>query len=251
MTDEGLTRDAFLGGRLHIWQPREGYRAGMDPVLLAAACPARMGETVLELGCGVGVAALCLASRVPGLSITGVERNGAYAELAQRNAAENALPCDVVAADLTGLPKALREQSFDHVIANPPYFTSASGSRAEDYGRDASLREQTPLAEWINASRKRLKPKGHLTLINDCRRLPECLSALRDGFGAIAVLPIQSRPGAAADRVLIRARKGSATPFTLHPPFLIHQGARHNAAGPDFTPAIQAVLRQGRELPFA
>ena len=41
--DDSLTRDGFLGGRLAILQPRDGYRAATDPVLLAAAVPARAG----------------------------------------------------------------------------------------------------------------------------------------------------------------------------------------------------------------
>jgi tRNA1Val (adenine37-N6)-methyltransferase len=86
VSGEDLTRDAFLGGRLHVWQPARGYRAGTDPVFLAAACPARSGEHVLELGCGVGVASLCLAARVEGLALTGVERQVDYAALARRNA---------------------------------------------------------------------------------------------------------------------------------------------------------------------
>ncbi|MFO7806744.1 MAG: methyltransferase, partial [Paracoccaceae bacterium] len=69
-----LTQDAFLGGQLYLWQPRRGgYRAGVDPVLLAASVPAQAGETVLELGCGVGAAMLCLHARVKGLQLTGVE----------------------------------------------------------------------------------------------------------------------------------------------------------------------------------
>ena len=52
---EDLTQDRFLDGRLTVSQPRKGYRAAMDPVLLAAACPARPGQSVLELGCGAGV----------------------------------------------------------------------------------------------------------------------------------------------------------------------------------------------------
>ena len=54
------TDNAFLGGRVQLLQPRRGYRAGVDPVLLAAAVAARPGEAVLELGCGVGTALLCL-----------------------------------------------------------------------------------------------------------------------------------------------------------------------------------------------
>ena len=38
--EENLSLNDFLGGRVQLWQPREGYRAGGDPVLLAAAMPA-------------------------------------------------------------------------------------------------------------------------------------------------------------------------------------------------------------------
>ncbi len=108
--DSDLTRDAFLGGLVQAWQPRLGYRAATDPVFLAASVPARAGERVLELGCGVGVAALCLQARVPGLHLTGVELQAAYADLARRNAQANGAVMDVVQADLTGLPPDLRAQ---------------------------------------------------------------------------------------------------------------------------------------------
>ena len=50
------TADAFLGGRLTLKQPVAGYRAGVDPVLLASAVAAQAGQSVLELGCGTGAA---------------------------------------------------------------------------------------------------------------------------------------------------------------------------------------------------
>lgn len=82
---EELTKDAFLGGKLHLWQPKSGYRAGVDAVLLAASVPAQSGDRVLDLGCGVGAAALCLDARIGGLKLTGVELQENYAELARRN----------------------------------------------------------------------------------------------------------------------------------------------------------------------
>ena len=86
---DGLTDDGFLSGRLQILQPRKGYRAGADPVLLAAACPAKPGDNVLEAGCGAGVASICLGARVDALTLTGLELQEKYADLACENAARN------------------------------------------------------------------------------------------------------------------------------------------------------------------
>ena len=132
-----LTDDGFLGQRLRILQPRRGYRAATDPVLLAAAVPAQTGQSVLELGCGVGVASLCLAARVPGLGLSALERQPAYAALARENASRNDLDLTVVEGDLAAMPDDLR-RSFDHVIANPPYFAAGDGTAATDAGREAA-----------------------------------------------------------------------------------------------------------------
>jgi tRNA1(Val) A37 N6-methylase TrmN6 len=250
VSEGATTCDAYLGGRVRIEQPRHGYRAATDPVFLAAACPAGPGERVLELGCGVGVAALCLAARVPGLRLVGVERQPEYAALARRNAAGAGADLTVVEADLAHLPADLRQQAFDHVLANPPYFPAQGGTAARDPGREAANREDTPLADWIATARARLVPKGWLTLIHRAERLPDCLGALQDGFGAIMVLPIQPRPGRDASRVVIRARKSARAPLRLLSPFLVHESPAHPGDRPDFTEAAEAVLRRGAPLPL-
>ena len=247
MTAVELTHDEFLGGRVQAWQPARGYRAGTDPVLLAAACPAGQGQQVLELGCGVGVASLCLAARVPGLSITGVERQEDYADLARRNADAAGADIEVVTADLAALPRDVRQRAFDHVIANPPYFRAGACTAAEDAGREAALREETPLALWFSIASARLKPGGWLTMIQTAERLPEMLGAL-GGLGSVSVLPLQSRQGREAGRVILRARKGGRAPFRLLAPLLLHEGPRHEADGESYTAEIGGVLRDGKAV---
>ncbi len=237
-----LTHDAFLGGRVHAWQPKHGYRAATDPVLLAASVPARPGDDVLELGCGVGVASLCLAARVTDLDIIGVERQAEYAELAARNG------LNVVTADLTDLPDALRNQGFDQVIANPPYYAKGAGTAAADSGREQALREDTPLEQWIDVASRRLNPKGWLTMIQSADRLPEMLAALHPRLGSLSLLPVMAREGRPAGRVLLRARKGGRTPFRLLPPLIMHNGAAHKSDGEDYTQQIRAVLRDSESL---
>ncbi len=240
-----LTRDAFLGGRVMAWQPKSGYRAATDPVLLAAAVDAHDGEPVLELGCGVGVASLCLAVRVPGLVLTGVERQPDYADLARRNAGA---AMQVVTADLTALPADLRQLSFDHVIANPPYYSANGGTPAQDAGREKALREDTPLAQWIGIASRRLKPKGWLTMIHSADRVPDLLAALTPDFGAISLRPLVPRTGRAATRVLIRARKGARAPFCLLAPLVLHDGPAHVADRDDFSAPARAVLRDAAAI---
>lgn len=235
-----LTHDGFLGGRVMAWQPKVGYRAGTDPVFLAAACPAKAGDSALELGCGVGVAALCLAARVS-VDIVGVERQADYAALARRNGVS------VVEADLASLPADLRQRSFDHVLFNPPFYGAGTGS--SDAGRNGALREQTPLAEWFCVAKARLKPGGWLTVIHLAERLPDLLKGL-EGCGAISVLPLSAREGRSAGRVVVRARKGARGAFRLLPPFLLHDGASHAADGDDYSASCRAILREGAPLAF-
>jgi len=246
--ESDLTHDRFLDGKLRVWQPKAGYRAGIDPVLLAATVPAQAGDSVLELGCGAGVASLCLSARVPGLDLAGVEVQPGYAELAQRNAVENGHDMAVHCADLRALPDAVLQCNFDHVIANPPYYLRDRGTAASDAGRETALGEATPLADWIDAATRRLKPKGHLTVIQDAERLPALLSALDDRLGNVRVLPLAPRVGRPAHLVILQARKIGRAAFRLLAPVVMHEGVAHDGDRESYTAEIRAVLRDGAAL---
>ncbi|UWQ42172.1 methyltransferase [Leisingera aquaemixtae] len=248
--EDELTRNGFLGGRVQLWQPARGYRAGVDPVLLAAAVPARAGEAVLELGCGAGQALLCLAARVPGLALAGVELQSPYADLARRNAAASGQAIDVYEADLAALPEALKQRQFHHVIANPPYYRAGAHSQARDAGRKVALGEGTPLAVWIGAAARRLAPKGYLHMIQRADRLPDMLAGCSGVLGSLEVLPLAPRQARAAELVILRARKGGRGGFRLHAPLILHEGDRHERDGESYRPEIRAVLRDGAALPW-
>jgi len=245
-----LTCNDFLGGKVKIWQPRRGYRAGLDPVLLAASVPAEAGQTVLELGCGVGVASLCLSARVPGLTLCGLEIQPDYAALARRNATQNKADFAVETGDLQAMPDPLRKRQFDHVIANPPYFRRESGTEANDPGRDLALGGNTPLRMWVEAAAKRCAPRGFVTFIQRAERLPELLSAMNDCLGSLEMLPLLPRAGRAPQLLLLRGRRGGRAEFRIHPGLLIHPGPAHQDGGEDYTPLLRAVQREGAALPF-
>src|SRR6218665_1265067 len=85
-----LTRDAFLGGRLDLSQPRNGFRAGLDSVLLGASVrPASLD--LLDLGAGVGTAALVAMTHNIHLRAVLAESDPGMAALAKANLADNGL----------------------------------------------------------------------------------------------------------------------------------------------------------------
>ena len=247
--EDELSDDAFLCGRLHLLQPIKGYRAATDPVLLAAACPATPGQSVLDLGCGAGAASLCLAVRVPGLALAGMELQPACADLARRNAARNGVALEVAEGDLRHMPKPLR-RGFDHVIANPPYYPPR-GTPSPHVARDLALREDTPVGDWVAAALTRLHPGGWLTLILSAALLPGALAALSPRGGSAQVLPLAPRAGREAPRVILRARKGGKAPLRLLFPFVLHTGPAHSGDREDYTPEASAVLRGGGGLSAA
>ncbi|NPD13981.1 methyltransferase [Xinfangfangia sp. D13-10-4-6] len=242
-----MSDDKFLTGRLQLWQPLRGYRAATDAVFLAAACGAKPGESVLDLGCGAGAASLCLAARVPGLQLSGLELQPGYAELARRNAARNAVPIEVHQGDLTRMPKALR-RDFDHVIANPPWYP-AGGTPSPVGVRATAMQITLPVSTWILAAARRLAPGGWLTMIAGADSMPEMLAALAPKLGSASILPLQAREGREALRVILRARKGGRSAFRLLAPLVIHQGQAHDGDRESYTPLANSILRDGAALP--
>lgn len=246
--DAELTLDKFLDGQLNILQPSKGYRAGVDPVFLAAATDANAGQSVLELGCGVGVASLCLARRVPSIDLTGVELQPDYSELAIRNAKVNNIEMTVITADLCALPDDVLGQTYDHVIANPPYYERSKGTAAPNSGKDVALAGETPLNVWLDVATKRLKPGGYLTLIQKADRLQDVLQAMDQRLGDVLVQPLAPRTGRAAELCIVRARKNARGAFKLAAPIILHIGTSHTKDGESYHENIRQVLRNGAAL---
>lgn len=242
------THDSFLGGRVQALQPAKGYRAGTDPVLMAAACPAEAGAQVLDLGCGVGVAALCLLVRVPGVAVTGLELQAEYAALARKNG--EGLAFEVIEGDVAAPPEALTALSFDHVICNPPYFPPRGGTAAQAVDRETALREDVPLAVWIDVATRRLRPKGTLTMITRVDRLGDMFAAMDARLGSVILKPLAPRVQKSAQRVIFCARKGGRAGVQLLPPLVLHDGTQHIEDGADFSETASAVLRGGAAIPL-
>ncbi len=245
------SEDAVLGGRLRLRQPLQGHRVGHDAILLAAATGGCANEFAVDLGAGVGAAGIALAARIAGLKVALVEIDAALVRLAADTARLNrlddrmrAIACD--AEDTGALAAAgLTAASADRVLMNPPFHDARRHNASPDARRRlAHASEPGMLARWIASADLLLKPGGVLTLIWRADKLDDVLGALAREFGAISVLPVHPREGAAAIRVLVRAVKGASGALAYRPALIL------NDAEGRPTTAAEAVLRGGQKLTF-
>jgi tRNA1(Val) A37 N6-methylase TrmN6 len=84
-----------------------------------------------------------------------------------------------------------------------------------------------------------------LTLIWRAEGLDDVMRALHPAFGAVTVLPVHSKAGEPAIRILVRAAKASRAPLALLPGLVLNDPAGRP------TEAAEAVLRAGAVLPLA
>ena len=245
------SEDAVLGGRLVLRQPLKGHRVGHDAILLAAACSARPGDRLVELGAGVGAAGLAVALRVEGVTLTMVEIDPVLVALAHENAASNglaartrALQLDVGATSEAFVAAKLPPGGADQVLMNPPFNAAQNPSPDRDR-RLAHTAGNDTLGVWLGAAVRLLRTGGTVTLIWRADGLSHVLAAIAPDFGAITMLPIHPKPDAVAIRVLIRAVKASRGPSALLPGLILADAAGRPTA------QAEAVLREDAVLPLA
>lgn len=248
LRDPAISENRLLGGRVTLRQGVNGYRAGMDAALLAAACDAREGAQVLEAGCGAGGALLAAAVRRPGAAFTGLERDLAAATLARENVAANGLQgrVTILEGDVVQRFKQLGLPPFDAVMANPPFFDDPGALRAPAAEKQGAWIADGGLAAWTGFLLKAVREGGSITIIHRADRLADIFGLLAPKAGSFQVRPIHAHADAPAKRVLVRALKTGKAPLQLLPALVLHprEGAKHTAEA-------EAILRGEAALSWA
>jgi tRNA1(Val) A37 N6-methylase TrmN6 len=244
-----VSDDRLLNGQVRLRQGASGYRAGMDAALLAAACDAGEGQSVLDAGSGVGAVLLAAAVRRPGARFLGLERDSAALELAQANIALNRLEDRVkvragdVAAPLNAC--GLTPGEFDAALANPPFFDDEGALRGPAPAKRGAWIADGGLEAWTDFLTLAVREAGSITLIHRADRLVDLLALLARRAGSLQVRPVHPFADAPASRVLVRGVRGGRGPLRLLPALILHprEGAKHTAEA-------EAILRGETDLPW-
>jgi tRNA1(Val) A37 N6-methylase TrmN6 len=129
---------------------------------------------------------------------------------------------------------------------NPPFNDPARQRGSPDPRRRLAHADPgETLAAWAKTAARLLHPPGTLTLIWRADGLGEVVRALDHAFGGVTVLPVHSKDGEPAIRILVRATKGSRAPLALLPGLVLNDDAGRP------TSRSEAVLRAGAALPLA
>jgi len=232
-----------LNKQVRLLQPENGFKTSIDAVILAAACPVKSGEGVLDLGCGVGSAGLCLAHRVPNISLRGVDIQENHIDIARQNAKLNdrTSNTEFMTSDMR-LYK--HEAGFHHVVCNPPYLETGDHLRSPHSEKAMAMGHDNDVStkDWVHNASRLLKPQGGLTMVHEAGKADKIIQAMEGRFGAIEIIPLWPKAGRQAKRVIIRAIKGRKTPLSLHSGIILHddQGG--------YTLEADKILRDGEGL---
>ncbi len=240
------TRDYFLGDKILIEQPQDSYRAGMDSVFLAAFASAK-NKTVLELGAGVGVLAICLAFLQKGSKIVALEKNKHFYELLQKNIRANNMEQIIEAklGDIVNIDK-IEEGFFDVVIFNPPFFKKDEIQLPKsDLKIDGNVEQNATLETFISVALKKLKPKGYVYLIHKSERLQEILAILYNkGYQNVTIMPFCSKKLLPSNRIIVKVKKQKGGKTILLPNKIVHKDDN------SFMEDIEDILYNGKSIDF-
>lgn len=218
---------SFLNKTVPLLQPKDGFRTSFDSVMLACACPVKAGERVLDMGCGVGGASLCLLERVPDCFVDGIDIQQDYLDLAIQNAAKNKRDerTHYFYSDIKEHDVDSPDQRYDHIICNPPFMENGAHLVSPDEGKaiaSGHLDGDMDVSIWVKAGLRLLRSGGSITFIHRADMMAEILNAFGKSFGKVEIIPLWPKQGVASKRVIIRALKDRKSPLTMYQGLIVH-----------------------------
>ena len=207
-------------------QKKDGFRFGMDSVLLADFAQVKPTDTVVDFGCGTGILSLLLLGRGKGKTHIGLEIQESMAEMAQRTMAMNHLEdtVQILQTDIASVPMIFSPLSADCVICNPPYGMPGRVMRNSKETKATSRhQEENTLARFFASAFYLLKGKGRIFLVYPAAQMFSLMTELHahhlEPKSFRLVYPDLKHP---ANLVLLEAVKDARPRLHPMPPLIVY-----------------------------
>lgn len=176
-TLEDLQCDGLL-----LLQKKDGFRFGVDSVLLSDFAKDIKADSALDLCTGSGVVPILLSAKTKIEKFYAVEIQEAIADMAKRTVELNGLTdrIKIECADLRNADKIYGKRAFSLVTCNPPYMPKGRAVENETDSKIIARHEvKCKLSDIIEAASKLLKQQGHIILVHKPTRLVDIISLMR------------------------------------------------------------------------
>lgn len=222
-TDECL--DDLQNG-LFIIQKQNGFKFGIDAVLLADFAKSARSSATLDLCTGTGIVPILLSEKTNTPKIYGLEIQEDIAEMAQHSVQYNNLNerVYITGGDLNNAPCIYGRSKFDKITCNPPYMKCGAGLQNDTDTKSVSRHEiMCTLDDVLRVSRELLISKGRFFMVHRASRLADILCTMRK----YRIEPKQLRlvhpsPEKAPNLVLVEGMKDGGEELKILPPLYVY-----------------------------
>jgi tRNA1(Val) A37 N6-methylase TrmN6 len=229
---EGETIDDLQIGGLKIIQRVQGFRFGIDSVLLSHFVCLGKNDKVLDLGTGTGIIPLLLSPRINEGHISALEILPDMAETASRSVRMNGLEdrVDVLCGDLKECISYYKPGTFDVVVTNPPYMNVGGGIVNPGDSKAIARHEiKCTLEDVVRAAALMLKHLGRFYMVHKPERMADIICVMRDyRLEPKKLRFVHSGEGKKASMVLVNGLKGGNPQVDILPPLYIYRDGEYS-----------------------
>ncbi|WMZ85587.1 tRNA1(Val) (adenine(37)-N6)-methyltransferase [Staphylococcus pseudintermedius] len=238
MLQPGERLDYLIREDLRIIQNDAVFSFSTDALLLGHFTEVRKRDRILDMCAGNGVIPLLLSDKGNNV-ITGVEIQPQLVNMAVRSVQYNHLEdrITMVEMDINALIQAYSPAQFDLITCNPPYFKANQTNQHQLEAHKIARHEiYCTLDDCLRVSNHLLKEGGRVVMVHRAERMLDLFESMRHyRIEPKRLHMIFSKPGKAAQTIVVEGRKGGRQDLDIAPPFYIYdeQG--------DYTPEMKEI----------
>ena len=223
-SDENID-DLQLKG-LYLIQKQDGFKFGIDAVLLSDFAQVKKKHRVMDLCTGTGIVPFLIYGKYEPQKVYGLEIQSDMVEMAERSVKLNSLEekIEFINGDLKDIDNLKKLDRFDVVTVNPPYKLNNSGI-LNPLDKLAIARHEVlcNLEDVIAASRVLLKDNGRMFIVHRPERLADIFTLMRKyKIEPKRVKMVHPKMGKAPNIVLVEGQRDGGAYLKWEAPLYVY-----------------------------